>query len=91
MEFLGFRQDAREVAWEFLKEKGWDYTATGDWESAVIKKTIAEEKYELIDESYVGKLVFSVTFEDQDNVVVGTPIVLVDFDTHEVIGYIPGE
>lgn len=59
--------------------------------SAVIKKMIADKSHELLDESYVGKLVFSVSFEDQDNVVVGTPVVLVDFDTHEVIGYIPGE
>jgi len=90
-EFLGFRPDAREVAWAFLNEKGWDSTATGDWESAVVKNTIADESYELIDKSYVGKLVSSVTFEDQDNLVVGTPIVLLDFDTHEVIGYIAGE
>lgn len=90
-EFLEFRPDAREVAWEFLKEEGWDHTATGDWKSAVVENTIADESYELLDQSYVGKLVLSVSFEDQQNVVVGTPEVLLDFDTHEVIGYIAGE
>ena len=90
-EFLGFRPDAREVAWAFVKEKGWDKTATEDWKSAVVENTIADESYELLDKSYVGKLVLSVSFEDQGNVVVGTPEVLLDFDTHEVIGFIAGE
>lgn len=34
-DFLGFRPDAREVAWEFVKEKGWDHTATGEWKKVL--------------------------------------------------------
>lgn len=81
----------REAAWEFLKAKGWDYTSTGEWKNAKVQKTIADKSHELIDESYIGKLVLTVTFEEQGNLVVGTPVVLLDFDTNEVIGYIPGE
>jgi len=83
--------NARKAAWEYLKEKGWNDTAKGEWESAIVKQTIADEKYELVDKRYVGEIVLSVAFEDQDNVVVGTPLVLVDIDTLEVIGYLPGE
>jgi len=84
-------EKTREVAWEFLKAKGWDYTSTGEWKNAKVRQTIADTTHELVDESYVGKLVLTVSFEEQGNVVVGTPVVLVDFDTNEVIGYIPGE
>lgn len=84
-------ENAKKVAWEYLKEKGWSDTAKGEWESAVVKQTIADEKYELVDKRYVGEMVFSVAFEDQDNVVVGTPLVLVDIATFEVVGYLPGE
>lgn len=97
-EFLVSRPEVRsnedrtiEAAWEFLKTKGWDYTSSGEWKNAKVRQTIADKSYELIDDRYVGKLILTVTFEEQGNVVVGTPVVLVDFDTNEVIGYIPGE
>jgi len=62
-----------------------------EWKNAKVRQTIADTTHELVDESYVGKLVLTVSFEEQGNVVVGTPVVLVDFDTNEVIGYILGE
>lgn len=74
-----------------LKAKGWDYTSNEEWKNAKVRQTIADKSYELIDKSYIGKLVLTVSFEEQGNVVVGTPVVLVDFDTNEVIGYIQGE
>jgi len=83
--------NARKAAWEYLKEKGWNDSAKEEWESAIVKQTIADEKYELVDKRYIGHIVLSVAFDDQDNVVVGTPLVLVDIDTLEVIGYLPGE
>ena len=51
----------------------------------------ADDSYELLDETYEGKEVLSVSFEDKKNVVVGTPLILVAPDTNEVIGYMLGE
>jgi hypothetical protein len=81
----------REVAWDFIKEKGWDDEALDEWKSAEVKKTIADNSYVLLDKTYEGKEVFKVSFEDQGNVVVGPPLILVDPKTNEVIGYMPGE
>ena len=84
-------EKVREVAWEFIAEKGWNDTAKDGWQSAKVKKEIADNRYELLDKTYEGKEILSVSFEDKENVVVGTPIILVDPDTNEVIGYMAGE
>lgn len=81
----------REIAWNFLKERGWHESAKEEWESSTVTKTVINEDSVLLDESYEGKEVWSVTFEDKENAVVGTPIVLVDAKTNKVIGYMPGE
>lgn len=79
------------TAWEFLKEKGWAIRAKENWETAQVSVTIIDENYELLDPSYEGQEVLSVIFEDKENVIVGTPIVLVDPKKLEVIGYMFGE
>jgi hypothetical protein len=84
-------ENVREIAWEFIEEEGWNDSAKDDWKSAEVKKMIADESYELLDETYEGKEVLSVSFEDKKNVVVGTPLILVALDTNEVIGYMLGE
>ncbi|MCM3576480.1 hypothetical protein M3172_25380 [Mesobacillus subterraneus] len=81
----------REIAWNFLKEKGWNKSAKEEWNSATVNKIIVNEDYELLDKSYDGKEVLSISFNDKANVVVGTPIILVDANTDKVIGYMPGE
>ncbi|KIL51609.1 hypothetical protein KP77_11210 [Jeotgalibacillus alimentarius] len=83
--------EAKETAWAFVKEQGWDDTAEEDWRSAEVTEVVASQGYTLLEDHYVGKEVLSITFQDQANVVAGTPIILVDGDTYEVIGYIPGE
>ena len=40
---------------------------------------------------YVGKEVAAVSFQDKENVVNGTPLILVDLDTNAVVGYMPSE
>lgn len=79
------------AAWEFLKEKGWDLRAKENWETAQVSVAIIDDDYELIDPSYEGEEVLSVIFEDKEKVVVGTPIILVDPDKIEVVGYMFGE
>lgn len=81
----------REVAWNFLKEKGWQDRAKEEWESSTVSEIIINNDYELLDKSYEGKEVLSVTFEDKENVVVGTPKILVDPIANKVIGFIPVE
>ncbi|WP_342543611.1 hypothetical protein MHH33_08845 [Paenisporosarcina sp. FSL H8-0542] len=81
----------RKVAWDFIEEKGWGGSAIADWKSADVKKTIADNSYELLDKTYEGKEVLRVSFIDQEDVVVGPPLILVDPETNEVIGYMPGE
>ncbi len=81
----------REVAWEFIEEKGWNDTAKEGWKSARVKRIIADNSYELLDKTYERKEVLSVSFEDKENVVVGTPLILVDPILNEVIGYMAGE
>ncbi|MEK3953340.1 hypothetical protein [Psychrobacillus sp. FSL K6-1464] len=83
--------DVRAVAWEFINEKGWYDRAKEDWQSAKVKKTNADNSYEFLDKTYDGKEVLMVSFEDKDNVVFGTPLILVDPITNEVIGYMPSE
>jgi hypothetical protein len=41
-----------------------------------VKKTIVDNGYELLDDNYEGKEVLSVSFEDKENSVVGTPLIL---------------
>ncbi|MGB5946964.1 hypothetical protein [Paenisporosarcina sp.] len=45
----------------------------------------------MLDTRYEGNEVAAVSFHDKDNVVVGTPLILVDLETNEVVGYMPSE
>ena len=84
-------ENVRKIAWEFIEEKGWNDAAKEGWQSAKVKKMIADNSYELLDKTYEGKEVLIVSFEDKENVVVGTPLILVDPDLNVVIGYMAGE
>ncbi len=84
-------EKVREVAWDFIEEKEWNASAKEGWKSAEVKKIIADHRYEWLDKTYEGKEVLTVSFEDKENVVVGTPLILVDPNLNEVIGYMAGE
>ncbi|WP_391203807.1 hypothetical protein [Psychrobacillus sp. L4] len=84
-------ENIREIAWNFLVEKDWTERAIEDWKTAEVEKIIARSNYALLDENYDGKDVLAVSFEDKGKFVVGPPVILVDPDTNEVIGYIPAE
>ena len=75
----------RKAAWEFIQEKGWSEPAKGNWQNAKVELIIADEKYEMLNTQYEGKEVAAVSFPDKENVVVGTPSILVDVDTIEVV------
>ena len=81
----------RKVAWEFIREKGWSEPVKGKWQSAKVELLKADENYEMLDTQYEGKEVAAVSFQDKENVVIGTPLILVALDTNEVVGYMPSE
>ncbi|WP_199092978.1 hypothetical protein [Sporosarcina sp. P1] len=83
--------DVRAAAWVFVNEKGWNNTAEDGWQGADVEETMADNRYVLLDKKYEGQEVLVVTFEDVENVVTGTPQILVDSTTNEVIGYMPTE
>lgn len=83
--------EVRKIAWDFVKEKGWDDTAKENWQSAEVTKVVVTNNYDLLDEKYEGKEVLSISFEDKENSVVGTPLILIDTDINKVIGYMLSE
>lgn len=83
--------DVKAAAWAFVKERGWDNSAEDDWQSADVEETIADHRYVLLDKKDEEREVLLVSFKDVENVVTGTPPILVDSNTYEVIGYMPTE
>ena len=81
----------RKAAWEYIQKKGWSESAIGNWQSANVDIIKADGNYEMLDTRYVGSEVAAVSFHDKENVVVGTPLILVDPETNEVVGYMPNE
>jgi len=81
----------REAAWDFIQDNGWSDPVKGNWQSAKVELLIADEHYEMLDTQYEGKEVAAVSFQDKENVVIGTPLILVALDTNEVVGYMPSE
>ena len=92
---LGAKEDhlgAKEAAWNFLAEKEWNEgVKEGSWQDAEVSEVTVDNNYSLLDESYEGKEVLSVSFDDKDNLAVGVPVIIVSLDTNEVVGYLPGE
>lgn len=83
--------ESREAAWLFVKSNGWDLTAKENWQSAIVERVVVNNHYSLMDESYRGKEALAVSFEEKENVVVGPPVILIDIETNEVIGFMPSE
>ncbi|MEK4628520.1 hypothetical protein MKZ17_09965 [Solibacillus sp. FSL R7-0682] len=83
--------EVREAAWNYVKEKGWNDFSKGNWQVAEVKIVVANERYKLLDQTYEGKEVLSVSFEDKENIVIGTPLILIDRNSIKVIGYMPSE
>ncbi|TFB23881.1 hypothetical protein E3U55_03445 [Filobacillus milosensis] len=83
--------DIKKVAWEYIEEQEWLEYNNGNWQDAEVKQIEADDTYELLKDGYDGEQVMSVTFKDEEKTQVSTPVILVDPDTKEVIGYLPGE
>ena len=56
-----------------------------------VREVTVDSNYELLDESYIGERVLSVSFEGNENLVTEIPSIIVDSDTNEVVGYMPIE
>lgn len=83
--------EVKAVAWEFVNEKGWNQMAKEEWQNATVTEIVVDENYELLDPSFEGKEVLSVSFQDKEDAVVGTPSILVDQNNKEVVGYMLSE
>ena len=83
--------EVKQVAWKFIEERNWTANVKEDWQGAEIKETFADNRYELLDHHYAGEKVLSVSFKDKENIVMGTPSILVHLTTRKVIGYLSGE
>lgn len=82
--------EEKKVAWNYLVNQEMSDNANEDLDKASVSEVEVSDDYKLIDETYIGKTVVAVTFEDKENVVIGTPTVLVSSD-NKVIGFIPSE
>jgi len=73
----------------YMEQEDWspEFYPVKDWENASVKKTTADDRYKNLDELYIGKEIFVVTIVDA----LAAPLVFVDPDTLEVIGFMPGE
>ena len=85
-------QEVREAARSFLIEKGWYKDVKEEsWQNAEVSEVTVSNSYHLLEEGYEGEEVLSVSFEGEEGLVVGVPVVILDPDTNEVVGYMPGE
>jgi PBP1b-binding outer membrane lipoprotein LpoB len=76
----------REAAWKFVEEKAWNGREE-DWKKAIVETRMVDSSFEMLEKSYQGREVVTVTLENA----LAAPLIIVDPDTNEVIGYIPGE
>lgn len=83
--------NARKIAWEFLKERQWNDRAKDNWKTAKVTQTTVDENYQLLNKGYEGRKILSVSFEDKEIAAAGTPVILVDPTSKEIVGYLPGE
>ncbi|WP_026674858.1 hypothetical protein [Alkalihalobacterium bogoriense] len=83
--------EVKETAWNFINEQGWNETAKKNWQTAEVSKLVVDDNYELLDPTFEGKEVLTVSFEDDKDSVVSTPSILIDSDTNRVIGYMLSE
>ncbi|KUP09207.1 hypothetical protein Q75_00830 [Bacillus coahuilensis p1.1.43] len=77
----------RDVAEQYLLKAGWN--TSGDWNSATITIDIVEDTAIVKDTKYLGEEVYHVSLDDPS--ITASPVVLVDPETKEGIGFIPGE
>lgn len=74
---------------DYMEQEDWhpQFYPASEWESATVKKVIADDRYKNLDKAYFGQEIYTVTIEDA----LAAPIVFVDPDTLTVIGIMPGE
>ncbi|MCP3760962.1 hypothetical protein NLX67_00950 [Domibacillus sp. A3M-37] len=77
----------KQAAWAFLQEQDWTVKAE---EMAAVNVTKERQDVEWIRSSDSKKWV-AVSFAEEKRSVTGIPIILIEPETKEVVGYIPGE
>lgn len=79
-----------ENSWRYIQEMNWNDRVSSGIEAASVKKVVVDENYELLDNSYYGDEVLEVSFEDNQDSVIGAPSILVS-SSGDVIGHSIGE
>ncbi|OES46619.1 hypothetical protein [Domibacillus iocasae] len=86
-EFDGEFGREKQAAWDFLQEQDWTVRAE--------KMATVNVKKEVQDVEWVrssnSKEWVAVSFADEKPSVISVPVILVDPEMKEVVGYIPGE
>lgn len=57
------------------------------WKNAQVEKRMVDSSFQMLDKTYRGKEIFPVPLENA----LAAALIIVDPETNEVIGYIPGE
>lgn len=79
-----------DAAWKYIKQNDWDDRVDGGKENATVDQVLVDETYELLNDEYISKEVFKVSFKEKENSAVGAPSILVSHDG-EIVGYMVGE
>ncbi|MBE1556561.1 hypothetical protein [Sporosarcina limicola] len=80
-----------EAARKYIIKNNWGTQNSVKTNTAVVSNHTVDSLDEVLSKKYVGKIVYKVSFEDEPNTVTGLPVVLIDKDSNNVIGYIPSE
>ncbi|WP_088006028.1 hypothetical protein [Indiicoccus explosivorum] len=84
-------REARQAAWNFVQEMGWAGTLDeSSWETAAVERIVAPDYYEYVDASFEGEEVLLITFPEEGEPVASVTHFLVDKETNEVVGFLPG-
>ncbi|WP_144841274.1 hypothetical protein [Metaplanococcus flavidus] len=87
----GEDEEAQKAAWDYIVERDWNKNVQAGEQDVEVREVKVDSNYELLDESYIGERVLSISFEGDGKLVTEIPTIIVDSDTNEVVGYIPSE
>ena len=85
--FDGEFEQEKQAAWNFLQEQDWTVKAEKAATASITKEVQNVEWVRSSD----SKEWVAVSFAEEKPSVTGVPVILVEWETHEVVGYIPGE
>lgn len=84
--------EIKKNAWDYLVENDWESSASKKLEEAIVEEVILKEREaNLLNDSFIGKEILKVTFQEKENQVLSPPQILINPENNKVIGYISSE